>query len=150
MMFHLLKHQKFGQVYQITDDMEEEGGRMKKLEDQLLNITIAVILEVAAFVDTDVQCLQQFFHQFYMFRHTEDSTCHNLCHMKIWGWQTLESVTVLIVIVSEQLCVVDHVAALFGQEQGGPYCGGPPMDPQKLDKWMKANRLAWFNMVIRG
>ena len=84
MMFHLLKCQKFGQVYQITDDMEEEGGGMKKLEDQLLNITIAVFLEVTAFVDTDVQCLQQLFHQFYMFGHTEDSTCHNLCHMKIW------------------------------------------------------------------
>jgi len=85
MMFHLLKCQKFSQVYQMTDDMEEEGGGMKKLEDQLLNITVAVFIEVTAFIDTDVQCLQQLFHQFYMFRHIEDSTCHNLCHTKIWG-----------------------------------------------------------------
>ena len=82
MMFHLLKCQKFGQVYQITDDMEEEGGGIKKLEDQLLNITFAVFLKVAAFVDTDVHCLQWLFHQYYMFRHTEHSTFHNLCHKR--------------------------------------------------------------------
>ena len=48
----------------------------------------------------------------------------------------------------EQLCVVDHAAALLDQEQGGQNCAGPPMDPQKLDKWMKANRIANYQVPL--